>query len=208
MGTLELEPTGSWSFRYSPEWLAFDKRFPISLSLPLSDEVHASVKTRNFFANLLPEGTIRRLVAKKLGISEDNDYELLKALGGECAGALSVAVETSAKKSSRYKELSNEEIQRMASAHSALSMAIGEKMRLSLAGAQDKLPVYLEDNKFYLPEGNSPSSHILKFQDPRFPHVPTNEVFTMLLAEELGLKTAKSSLVKSETDSLVPGRAL
>jgi serine/threonine-protein kinase HipA len=196
VGTLGLEPTGDWSFRYSFEWLAFDKRFPISLSLPLSDEVHSGVKTRNFFANLLPEGTVRRLVAKKLGISEDNDYELLKALGGECAGALSVAVEEPAKKSLRYKELSNEEIQRMASAHSAFSMAIGEKMRLSLAGAQDKLPLYLKGDKFYLPEHSSPSSHILKFQDPRFAHLTINEVFTTLLAQELGLQTTKLSLVK------------
>jgi serine/threonine-protein kinase HipA len=196
VGTLELEPTGDWSFRYSPEWLAFDKRFPISLSLPLADEVYVGVKTRNFFANLLPEGTIRRLVAQKLGISEDNDYELLKALGGECAGALSVVIEEPIKTSSRYKKLSAEEIRRMVSAHSALSLVVGEKHRLSLAGAQDKLPVYVKGDAVYLPEGNSPSSHILKFLDPRFAHLPTNEVFTMFLAHELGLTTADVSLFK------------
>ncbi|MEK7720773.1 MAG: type II toxin-antitoxin system HipA family toxin, partial [Elusimicrobiota bacterium] len=66
-----------------------------------------------------------------------------------------------------------------------------EGMRLSLAGAQNKLPVYMKDGRVYLPQGGYSSSHILKPKIPEFKDTVENETFCMLLAEKCGLSVPK-----------------
>jgi len=38
----------------------------------------------------------------------------------------------------------------------------GDDVRLSLAGAQDKLPVYFKDKRYYFPHGINASNYIIK----------------------------------------------
>lgn len=75
-------------------------------------------------------------------------------------------------------------------------------VRLSLAGAQDKLPVYVEDDRFYLPVGNSPSTHILKFPNRHFKHLPANEVLLSALARQVGLSAPITSFQKIGAEGL------
>lgn len=62
-----------------------------------------------------------------------------------------------------------------------------ERPRLSLAGAQDKCPVLLKDDDYWLPRKESPSSHILKFELSDYRHLPAYETFTTLLADAIDL---------------------
>ena len=65
----------------------------------------------------------------------------------------------------------------------------GERgVRLSLAGAQNKLPVYVDVGKIFLPLGDSPSTHILKPTIPGFEQTVQNEAFCMMLAEKMGCR--------------------
>ena len=67
----------------------------------------------------------------------------------------------------------------------------GEKgIRLSLAGAQGKLAVKFSNGAYYLPLEGSPSTHILKPQNPHFPGLVENEYYCMRLAAAAGLSTA------------------
>ncbi len=66
-------------------------------------------------------------------------------------------------------------------------MAGVEGMRLSLAGAQNKLPVYMEDDRIFIASGNAPSSHILKLPIRDLEDTVGNEAFCMMLAQRLGL---------------------
>ena len=61
--------------------------------------------------------------------------------------------------------------------------------RMSLAGAQHKLAVVLEDGALFEPAGATPSTHILKpdHPDADYPHSVINEWFVMRLARRLGL---------------------
>ena len=189
-------------FEYTDTWLAGPDAFAISLSLPLRKETYTDAKAGRFFANLLPEGRLRQLVAQRLGISEENDFTLLKAIGGECAGALSIVPEEESGRTpvgEEYQPLSKKALSEMAAAGDALAFVAGEgKARLSLAGAQDKLPVYFEDGEYFLPVANSPSSHILKFPDPQFSHLQANEVLTTMLAAEVGLRVVEVELADIE----------
>lgn len=64
-----------------------------------------------------------------------------------------------------------------------------EGQRVSLAGAQHKLAVVLQDNALFEPAGATPSTHILKpdHPDEDYPHSVVNEWFVMRLAKRLGL---------------------
>ena len=89
VGQITLATSGLIEFRYGTEWQQNPDRFPISISLPLDGnfDVHAS---HHFFVNLLPEATIRQQICQSLQISQGNDFGLLKAIGGDCAGALAI----------------------------------------------------------------------------------------------------------------------
>lgn len=66
-------------------------------------------------------------------------------------------------------------------------MAGDEGIRLSLAGAQNKLPVYWDQSGYAIPEGNHPSTHILKTAIPHLQNTVANEAFCMNLAAQAGL---------------------
>ena len=194
VGELQADDTGSLSFRYVDTWL--DAGFPISLSLPLAEAVYGD-EAHRFFVNLLPEGVIRQLIARRLGISEDNDWALLEALGADCAGALALSPQRSGHGEASYQDLSLEELRTIASApHPGLAGIGGEgSIRLSLAGAQDKLPVLVtESGDYQLPQGSAPSTHIIKFANPEFAHLTANEVFVTMLARRLGLPVVSTGL--------------
>lgn len=61
--------------------------------------------------------------------------------------------------------------------------------RMSLAGAQHKLAVVLQDEGLFEPAGSTPSTHILKpdHPDDDYRHTVINEWFVMRLAKRLGL---------------------
>ena len=63
---------------------------PLSRHLPLRHKLFDHEASVAFFANLLPEGDIRRQVARSVGVSAENTFDLLVAIGGDCAGAVSL----------------------------------------------------------------------------------------------------------------------
>lgn len=193
VGRLGLDADGRLVFEYERGWIlnagSAGGGFPISLSLPLQESPFERDRARPFFANLLPEGEIRRLLTAKLGISAGNDYKLLEAIGGDCAGALSVLPEgSSPAKEGRYRPLPAAELDRIIEGMPRRPLLIAEEgVRLSLAGAQNKLPVYCEGDEFFLPEGSFASSHILKPQIPHVEDSALNEAYCMTLARRIGL---------------------
>jgi serine/threonine-protein kinase HipA len=87
VGTLVLVK-GRLNFLYDPKWLKRPDAVALSCSLPLRAETFDDQATRPFFAGLLPEGGMRRLIARQLQVSWQNDFALLDHIGGECAGAV------------------------------------------------------------------------------------------------------------------------
>lgn len=193
VGTLRRRD-GGMSFAYAESWIASEDGFAVSLSLPLDGDFDDARATR-FFANLLPEANVRTLVCRRLGISEGNDFALLAAIGGECAGALSILPDGAdpAARSDEYELLPPKKLAELASGYDALPLVDGDgRARLSLAGAQDKLPVKIDGARVLLPIGGSPSTHILKFPNRDYKHLPANEVVVMELARRVGLPTVRS----------------
>lgn len=160
----------------------------LSVRLPVRDEPYADSDCRAFFANLLPEGAWRLALSRQLGISPDDDFALLAAVGGDCAGAVAVRPEPDwTPERGRYTETSEAELARWVKNPAARPKGeIQPGLRLSLAGAQDKLLVHLHGETPYLCENGAPSSVILK-PDIRDPYnaialTALNELCSMRLA--------------------------
>ena len=198
VGYLRRSEINRAGFQYSEEWLADSRGFPVSVSLPLRADPYGpeAPEAHRFFANLLPEGRIREHIVRDLKIP-DSDFDLLRAIGGECAGALSILPDgRTPDTEATYRELSTDGFRNLivgkGQIYTGLPAAgvISGIPRLSLAGAQEKCPVLLRDGAFLLPEGEAPSSHILKFSVTDYRHVPAYETVLTDLAKRIGLRVA------------------
>jgi serine/threonine-protein kinase HipA len=206
VGNVSVDDSGRFSFAYDQGWTSRRDSFAISQSLPLDVAVSPEGAGHAFFANLLPEGRVRQLVARHLGLTESNDFSLLDALGGECAGALVISRGPPAPQQQTYRALDEAEVGGLASRGLAFAETSGTGgIRLSLAGAQDKLAVKVEGDQLFLPEGASPSTHILKFANRDYKHLPENELFVTRLAAlcELPTVTAELRLIGKRRHLLV-----
>lgn len=191
VGNIQQVERGYIVFQYSPKWLQAPDAFAVSLSLPLQEGAFSPEVSTAFFDNYLPEEHIRTMVAKEYGLESHSTYALLRVLGAECAGALSIisSDEPPEEAEPRYKELTNAELVEYIK-HLPQSPLCGahEEVRLSLAGAQSKGALRITpEMKFYLPQNGSPSTHILKPSSSRFRNLPENELFCMGLAKHMGM---------------------
>jgi serine/threonine-protein kinase HipA len=191
IGYLWKNEISEFVFEYSKEWLDYDQAFPLSVRLPLHNQIFDGDISRSFFSNLLPEGRLLEIISRNLKISASNTFALLEKLGLDCAGALRIVGEdeTFARLPGYifYRENNFHEI---VSALPANPMLAGKSSgtRLSLAGAQNKLPVFIsKDGKFGIPEGGAPSSHIIKLPITEHEDTIANEAFCMTLARAMKL---------------------
>src|SRR3989339_31571 len=184
------------SFCYESGYLSRSDALPLSRHLPLQKSPFADSPSRAFFANLLPEGEIRTQIARQLGVSTGNIFAMLEAIGGDCAGAVSLHPPGVMPGNSRdYQEISDEDMcSRLADLPSHPLLSGEEGVRLSLAGAQNKLPIYWDGHCYYVPRGSSPSSHILKTPVPQLADTVINEAFCMNLAQLSGIPVPRAEV--------------
>lgn len=191
VGKLQKYKSNKFKFRYDSDWLHNDNAIPLSRSLPLKAGFFSEKKSRPFFSGILPEEIQREKIEIFLKISKNNDYQILKQIGGECAGAVSLYpknITTLTRSKVKPIPLSKIELIKIIRELSTKPLLVGkEGLRLSLAGVQDKIPVIFQDNKICLPLNNLPSTHILKPEPNHFTGLAINEVFCMKLAKISGL---------------------
>lgn len=203
VGRLEQDASGRLGFAYAPDWLTDPEAVPLSQSLPLRPEPFDHRATRPFFAGLLPEGSARERVARVLGTSPRSDFALLARLGAECAGAVSLLPPGEKPNKSSlsgspeaYKTLSESELAELLDCLPKRPLLAGERgVRLSLAGAQDKLALGRQaDGSWTLPLDGAPSSHVLKTGIHPFQDTVVNEAFCLELSQRLGIPAARSEV--------------
>lgn len=197
-GQLIQDEHGQMVFDYAASWLENPVAIPLSHSLPLRKERFITHECRGFFAGILPEQDKREIIAKNLGISARNDFAMLESIGGECAGAITFlpAGETLPKKNHRYHPLSDKELAETLKSLPRHPLLAGEEgVRLSLAGAQDKIAVHVSDNgAISIPLGGAPSTHILKPAIAHFEGMVFNEALCLNLAGKVGIPVAEASI--------------
>ena len=158
---------------------------------------------KKFVNNLLPEGNGLDAISIILQISKANKFGLLEAIGNETAGALTFSPDNIVV--TNFREISNEELTERIINKENINITLWDgKIRLSLSGVQDKLPlVVLKDNKYGIGEGKIASTHILKFEKKDDIHLVLNEYFCMKLAKLCGLNVAEVEIRKFGTQNIL-----
>ena len=191
-------------FDYAPSWLADTGAFPLSQTLPLQSETFEHALAWRWLTNLLPEGEARQRIASRLRISSENDRALIQALGRDCAGAITIGasrdpIPTNGNVPAQwasYRRLERETMVEMTRSPGVVASLLGDEVRLSLAGAQDKIPVRRgQDGTIYLPLAGAPSTHLLKCPNQRFANLVDNERLCLELARAVGLPAVHAEVL-------------
>ena len=185
VGTLETIPGREEQFSYAESYLESEVAQPLSVLLPLREGPFPARQTRVFFRNLLPEGGALAAVAKTLEVKSSSYLKVLNALGSECIGALVLeSADEREDDSYGYEPLSREELGRAFEAGAEGVAKLQEEAKLSLAGAQSKMGLYVDRSsgslpQYFLPQGTAASTHIVKAANRRFGQLSENEYYCL-----------------------------
>lgn len=189
IGVLEQTQSGKMSFVYDKDAMA-----PISIGMPIREEAYDEVACESFFGGLLPESEFaRQKIAQRYGINAKNSFALLRAIGYDCAGAIS-CFEMDAPIIPQHafpltgRVVSENELYENIKDLPKKPLFMGiDELRLSLAGVHDKAAVCLIDGEVAIPEYGCPSTHILKASSQDFDGLVENEYFCLQTASKVGL---------------------
>lgn len=189
-GALIRKDNGNLQFRYDEGY----EGPPVSYALPIQREAHPHAVCRAVFGGLLLEGDGRDALASNLGVSPENDFALLEEVGGDCAGAITLLRPgETAPTEPQVQWLDAEQVDARLAALPARPLAADPDhgVRLSLAGAQPKLPVVIDGDRIGLPTNSAAATtHIIKPEPDHFPGLVDDEAFCMELASAVGLAAA------------------
>lgn len=148
-----------------------------------------------WFSNLLPEGALRELVARDIGVESDREFRLLEHLGNDLPGAVRVVAEDAVTQAGAAGNVD---------AHSAGPVSADVDWHFSLAGVQLKFSALRSDRGMTIPVSGQGGDWILKLPDLRHPEVPANEYATMRWAAESGIEIPEIDLIDLREVSGLP----
>jgi serine/threonine-protein kinase HipA len=177
--------------RYETAWRESAHAFPISLTMPLAQTAHPAEVVIPWLMNLLPEGEPLRAMTRAMGVSRDDILGLIDGTGRDLAGALTVGRPRPGEAAAFLPIETDGELERIIDGLPSKPFLVGDEgVSMSLAGAQDKLPLALVDGRLAIPVGGASSTHILKPDHPKLLGSVQNEALCMVLARRCGLLTA------------------
>lgn len=189
-------------FLYDEAWMSDRNAFPISTRMPLTQRQHDPEAVYPWFLNLLPEGRTLQTVGAILRIPDADVFGLLEEMGEELPGGLEISRPAAQRppRNPRYRRLSEVELAKAIRALPEKPLLVGEEgIHMSLAGAQDKLPVVqYPDGGIGLALDGMPTTHILKPANKRFRSSVENEAFCLRLARAVKLPVAECSIGRVE----------
>ena len=171
VGQWLIRAQGQHSFHYEEEWLASPAVRPISLSMPLRppDAPYVGPRVEAFFDNLLPDSIdIRRRVQSRFETPSSSPFDLLAAIGRDCAGAIQLL--PAEQRPEGFNQIRGEALTAdgVAAALRAVVSATpfgqqsDEPFRISIAGAQEKTALLWHKGSWHRPADATPSTHIFK----------------------------------------------
>ncbi len=194
IGHLEQTSIGKVQFTYERQ-----APYKLSIGMEIQEQSFDETRTEAYFGGLLPESEMaRKKIGQRYGVNHYNSFALLKAIGYDCAGAVSLhsAEEIISKPITLFplkgKTFSSSELYQHIQDLPKKPLFLGvEGLRLSLAGAQDKAAVCLIENKIAMPINGCPTTHILKPGIKGYDGIVQNEYFCLKIAARIGLTVPK-----------------
>ncbi len=214
VGTWELSARGVHGFRYEDSWLLYPQSRPISLSLPLAEPgyKYRSEIVASYFDNLLPDSSeIRQRIRSRYGAASLSAFDLLSYIGRDCVGAIQLLPED--EEPSSYdriegRPIDDHEIATILKGLTALGAGgswANDEFRISLAGAQEKTALLRYEDRWLVPHGSTPTTHIIKLPLGKIGGLGLdmtgsveNEWLCAKLISAMGLDVAKCDIVRFE----------
>lgn len=198
VGRIDVGAEGP-SFVYDPAWLKTRGAFPISVTMPLSPRSIPPDVFLPWASNLLPEGQQLKTIGSRLGASGDDVVEILRQIGRDTAGALSIGTPGTAS-TAHWKPVETEaDLERIIAELPRKPFLVGDEgVSMSLAGVQSKLAVAINDRgRVCIPLDGAPSTHILKPDSDSLYGGVQNETLCLVLARRCGLNAAEVTTGKA-----------
>lgn len=194
------------SFVYEAEWRSSAASYPLSLSMPLAAAEHPHKAVEPFLWGLLPDndGILKRW-GERFQVSPRHAFQLISHVGEECAGAVQLVRPERATKLLKGSERGSvewmnddeiaERVQLLLKDHS-VSRTGADAGQFSLAGAQPKTGFFYDpaDNRWGVPSGVIPTTHIFKPATGNFDGYAENEHFCINLARSLDMPVVSSAI--------------
>lgn len=202
-GRVAQDGRGRISFDYAGEWQQWDFAYPLSLSMPLVENSYGDDRIRPYLEGLLPDNeSILREWGRRFGASAGNPFSLLSHVGEDVAGAVQLIrperLDDAASSGGSVEWLTDDEVAErlrlLVGDPSAWRMA-GDNGYFSLAGAQPKTALYLQDDRWGVPSGRIPTTHILKPPILDLDGLAINEHLCLHTAGALGFAAVNSDVI-------------
>lgn len=212
IGALRLDRNGRTSFAYAEKSRTSRAAVPLSLSMPLARREHGHEVVEAFLWGLLPDNEhVLSRWGRDFQVSSRNPFALLAHVGEDCAGAVQIVTMdrvgdlegpgpvrvdwwTDAEIAERLRNLRFDQ---------TAWRRVEDEGRFSLAGAQPKIALFHDGQRWGMPIGRTPTTHILKPPTGAFDGQVENEHFCLRLARELGMPVARSQIVRFGDESAI-----
>jgi serine/threonine-protein kinase HipA len=205
VGRVHRDARGRLAFIYSDEWRKAADAYPLSLSMPLGAKEHSRSVIEAFLWGLLPDNErVLDRWAAKFQVSARNVFALISQVGEDCAGAVQFVTpdRLSAMRSGKEDKVEwldesdiAKRLQALRADHAAWRLP-RDTGQFSLAGAQPKTALLLQNGRWGIPSGRLPTTHILKPPTGHSDGHAENEHICLMLARSLGMPTAQSKVMR------------
>jgi serine/threonine-protein kinase HipA len=201
VGRVHNDTRGRLTFIYDDQWRNDIEAYPLSLSMPIAAKEHGRAAVEAFLWGLLPDNEqVLARWAGKFQVSARNVFALISHVGEDCAGAVQFVTPERLEairsgKEDKVEWLDEAELAKRLRAlredHAAWRLP-RDTGQFSLAGAQPKTALLLQNDRWGIPSGPIPTTHVLKPPTGHFDGHAENEHICLMLARNLGLPAAQS----------------
>jgi len=212
MGEIQRDRRGRLTLVYDDRWRSLDAAYPLSLSMPLVVAEHPHARIEPWLWGLLPDNeAILARWGQRFHVSPRNAFALLGAVGEDCPGAIQLV------RPDRVEEILRDDGQQV---EWLTETDVAERLRtlrrdraawrlprdagqFSLAGAQPKTAFLFDGQRWGVPYGPVPTTHILKPPVHGFEGHAENEHLCLALARAFGLPAARSEVRRFEDETAI-----
>jgi serine/threonine-protein kinase HipA len=189
------------TFSYTAEYVR-DGQVALSARLPVQRGPHPAKRVKPYLFGLLPENEDARAAwSDQLGVSADDAFGILAAMGWDCPGAVQFCREEDLEelraRDGEHHAISDTEI-----ADRIRALADGEPSwtmpgeHWSLGGQQEKFALAKLDGRWHTAHGSAATTHIVKPGIRQLHHQALVEHVTMEAASAVGVVVARSTFAR------------
>lgn len=180
------------SFKNDPERPTFS--LITHPTFPNADKLMAAPWARNqrlhpVLSNLLPEGSLRELIAQGLKVHVDHEFHILSYLGEDLPGAIEATP-------MEPEDVPNQVLETHGKAKAVKFDKASQGNKFSLAGVQMKFSMKEKDGRYNLSKDNVLGDWIIKTPSTKHKFVPLNEYTAMSLAGMVGVDIPEIKLIE------------